>query len=521
MIWTIAKKEYFEKILDFRVIISFVIAIVLSAIVTLVAGGEYLEKKGEYDRQVAHQQSLLSDIRVYSEYNPVIFYPPSPLSIFSRGIDIPTPITVAIVIYRVPRYSTQSAGVNPMMNMFDSLDIGMVVRVLFSLLVVLLTFDSFSGEKERGTLRQALSNPIGRGSILHGKFFGTLMILGVVVCLTYLVALIMMRGFTGISLSSAEYLRVALMACLTLFYLAIFAALGIFSSLLLQRSSVSLAVLLFVWFFVAVFQPNLHTYLVSEFENRQWMQEFLSSSGKDDCGTEKELIDLERQHGNVFKDSTKHFYDEGGGRGHLITYGSFSMHTTITDADYEILEYSMHQVRLLRRIGDCADTDFREYKTLYSDNLDKELSRKRTLDCFSPAALFFHGASVLAQTDIDNIDGFYEQARRYRDQYFAYLDQKGVFSTDPQLYFSRLRRDQMDPVATAIRMAQYAKDTSSIPWIASQPLLDLRDAPVFTVQESNLIPDIMKTVSTAGFFLLYLSVIFIGSGWSIKLYDPR
>lgn len=525
MIWTIARREFFEKILDFRVIISFMIAIILSAIVTLVAGGEYQAKKGEYDKQVANQQSQLSDIKVYSEYHPIIFYPPSPLSVFSRGIDIPTPITVPIQVYDIPRYTASAAGLNPMMSIFSSIDIGTVVCVLFSLLVILLTFDSFSGEKERGTLRQTLSNPVGKGTILHGKFLGTLMILGVVVCLIYLVALIMLRGFSGITLSAEEYARVAIMAAVTLLYLGTFTALGIFSSIMLHRSSISLAVLLFVWFFVAVFQPNLNTYITSEIANRHWIQEYFAAAGKTECGNERALADLGKTHGNLFQNPERHIYGEQQSRTRSTylgtSFGPVVMRTVVTDADYNILDFMIQQVRLYRRLGDCADQDYGIYKHLFSDRLDNELHRKRALDMFSPAALFNHATGILSQTDIDNIDAFFEQARSYRNQYLAYLDRRGIFSTDAQLYFSRLPKEQIDPVATAARIAHYDKDTSMIPWISNQASLDLRDTPAFGVRESNIISDTMKTAPIMGLFLLYLAGMFIITGWSIKSYDPR
>jgi len=521
MIWTIAKKEFLEKILDLRVMISFVIAIVLTVVVTLVAGGDYIAKKAEYDREVARQQALKEKIRVYSQYNPVVFYPPSPLCIFSHGIDIPTPITVEILMYSVPSYSQRTAGLNPVMSMFDSLDLVSVVRVLFSLLVVLLTFDLFSGEKERGTLRQALSNPIRRGEILHGKFIGTVLVLTAVTGLTFLFAVIMLRLFAGISLSGTEYIRVGMMAFITITYLGLFAALGVLSSILLSRSSVSLAVLLFVWFFVALFQPNLNTYIVSEFDNRDWVQAYLTAKGNGDCRAENELAELQKRRGDIVDDTASHIYGEAPGRIATTGYGDFSIRVSVTDADYPILEYTMEQVRLFRGTGDCAEHDYAIYKSYCLDQFDKQLSWKRELDFLSPAALFFHSVSILSQTDVDNIDAFYEEAREYRTMHLAYLDQKGVYSTDPQMYFTRLGRDQLDPLRTAARIELYRKNPALIPWIANLAPLDLRDAPVFAVQGSLLAVDVKKTLLIMIPFFVYLMIIFLICEWSLHSYDPR
>lgn len=521
MIWTIAKKEFLEKILDFRVIVSFVIAIVLTVVATIIAGTDYHVRKAEYDKLTTEYQLQLKSVKVYSQYKPVVCYPPAPLSVLSRGIDIPTPIKVDIGIDNVPRYDPRSAGSNPMMSMFDTLDIATVVRVLFSLLVILLTFDSFSGEKENGTLRQTLSNPVARTNLLYGKIMGTLMIVAVVVCLTFLVTLIMVRATSGISFSVDTYIRALLMAGATLIYLAVFAALGIAASLWFRHSSTSLVMLLIVWFGIAILFPNLATYVASEWEGSGWFLKAQSSLAGDDCNVYEELARLQNEHGNIFEDRTKRGYYSGPGRSSVFGSESWTMYTIITDADFDLLDYAMQQVRVYRKLGDCAERTFHKYSEFLLSHLDRQLELKRIIDLFSPASIFTHAAGIVSRTDIDNIDNFYRQARRYRTEYLTYLDQKGVFSANAYLYFSRLTREQVDRAATEQRMAQYAKDPASIPYIDDQPPLDLRDAPVFTSQESAIGGDAARSLLVLTPLALYFIVILILSGIILRSYDPR
>ena len=58
---------------------------------------------------------------------------------------------------------------------FPPLDLGLVVRVVLSLFVVLLVYDTVCGEKEAGTLRLVSSFPVSRHGFLIGKLLGTLM----------------------------------------------------------------------------------------------------------------------------------------------------------------------------------------------------------------------------------------------------------------------------------------------------------------------------------------------------------
>ncbi|MFI5250910.1 MAG: ABC transporter permease [Bacteroidota bacterium] len=521
MIWTIAQKEFLEKILDFRVIISFVIAIGLTIIATIVAGGDYNIKKIEYDKESAQSQSLLNNVKVYSQYHPVVYYRPSPLSVFSKGIDIPTPITVPISIDEVPLYQPRTAGSNPMMTIFDTLDITMVVQVLFSLLVILLTFDSFSGEREQGTLRLALSNPVARMNLLYGKFIGTIMILGVVVFLTYLITLLSLRFSMGFILTPEYFIRIFGMAFTTLIYLGLFAALGIYCSIKLRSSSTSLALLLFIWFFLTLLQPNLNIYIASELESKQWIFSIRSALNNYTCDAQSDLERLQKDNRNILHDNSKQKYSEGSLM--ISSTGSepIVMFTAVGDADYDILNYTMQQVRLYRGLGSCADKQYDLAKNLYIDHLDKQVGWKRSLDYLSPAGIFAHSIAILSRTDIDNIDEFFSEAQKFRNQYVSYLDGKGVFTKDPQLFFTRLSKDQIDPMATQARFAGYKKDPKLIPMISEQSSLNMKDAPTFRPEESETATDVLKAAQTLWPILFCFVIVFFLSGRSIKTYDPR
>jgi ABC-type transport system involved in multi-copper enzyme maturation permease subunit len=521
MIWIIAIREFREKILDFRVGISFIIAIILTIIATLVAGNDYYSKKVEYDKLTVEEQSKLQDIRVYSQYKPIIFLSPSPLSIFSRGIDIPTPITVNIEIDEVPHYNPREAGMNPMMSIFDTLDIVTVIRILFSLLVILLTFDSFSGEKEHGTIRQALSNPVPRVNILYGKFIGIVLIVFVVILFTYLITIIITRIFLDIPLHTDDYIRMMMMMIITIIYLSVFILLGIYASIKFQHSATSLAVLLFIWFFIAILQPNINTYIASEFENKQYINNYISSVANTDCNATEELGKLHQLYGGLFNDRPRRWYSEAPGVTRGMHSGNYMMYPIISDASYEILEYAIKQVSTYRRLGDCAEREFDLYQNLYIVNLNRQLHLKRTLELFSPAALLSHNFAILSGNDIDNIDDFFDHARQYRTQYLAYLDQKGIFSTNAYLYFSRLRKNQINKEATAQRMAFYKQNPDLIPYVNDQPPLDLRDAPVFDWQQSKITNDFYKLSQKTFPFFPYLVILFFMAGTSMKYYDPR
>ena len=55
---------------------------------------------------------------------------------------------------------------------YIEIDWGVVTAVLLSFMGILFTFDSISGEQERGTLRLMLSNSVSRSAVICGKFLG-------------------------------------------------------------------------------------------------------------------------------------------------------------------------------------------------------------------------------------------------------------------------------------------------------------------------------------------------------------
>ena len=75
-----------------------------------------------------------------------------------------------------------------------------LVRIVVSFLCVVLAFDTFSGEHERGTLRSVLANPVSRAQVLVGKTAAHLTVLMTAVVLGVVVSLLVMSVGEAIQL---------------------------------------------------------------------------------------------------------------------------------------------------------------------------------------------------------------------------------------------------------------------------------------------------------------------------------
>ncbi len=145
------------------------------------------------------------------------------------------------------------------------LDWAFIIKMVFSLYVILLGFEAVSGEKERGTLRLVLSNPVGRVNLLAAKYLAILASAMVPFLIGLVVSLIIIGLFLPSALGLGSLLHVVVFLFLSLAYLSLFAFLSLFFSSLILRSSLVLLVLLAFWIIFAFIIPDASSLLAEKF----------------------------------------------------------------------------------------------------------------------------------------------------------------------------------------------------------------------------------------------------------------
>ena len=137
-----------------------------------------------------------------------------------------------------------------------NVDWGFIIGYVLSLLALLFTFDSISGERERGTLRLMLANAIPRHTVLIGKFLGALISISIPFTLAVLVNLLVIATSSDVNLGADAWGRLGIIYFIALLYTCLFLALGLLVSARVQRSAVSLVILLLAWVTLVVFMPG-------------------------------------------------------------------------------------------------------------------------------------------------------------------------------------------------------------------------------------------------------------------------
>ena len=176
MILRIALKEWFQNIVTPRFITGFLLCVLLIPFSIVISINEYKSKVSVYESE-KKQADEENQAKVYSAYRPVIVKEPTPLSIFARGVSYNLGDRVKIYFGDIPMMSEGKAESrdNPFLNRFFTFDFVSVLIIIISLMAFLFTHDICTGERESGTLKMMLSNPVSRATVLAGKMLGCIL----------------------------------------------------------------------------------------------------------------------------------------------------------------------------------------------------------------------------------------------------------------------------------------------------------------------------------------------------------
>ena len=136
------------------------------------------------------------------------------------------------------------------------IDWGFVIGYVLSLIAILFTFDSISGEREHGTLRLTLANPVPRHTVLIGKFLGAFVSISTPFTLAVLMNVLVISTASEVQLGTDAWSRLGIILLIAMLYLCLFLALGLLVSSRVRQSAASLVILLLVWVTFVVFMPS-------------------------------------------------------------------------------------------------------------------------------------------------------------------------------------------------------------------------------------------------------------------------
>lgn len=167
------------------------------------------------------------------------------------------PNTITYNAYNVFNYSVSKISGNPYMYLSQELNWSFIVTIILSFAILLLSFDSISGERESHTLSLVLSNNIPRAVLLTGKYISITFTGFLMTVPGYIISLLILIVSGTVSVSSTFVFESVMFMAASVLFIACIAALGLFCSTVTRSSNVSLLVSLTLWSIFLIFSPNL------------------------------------------------------------------------------------------------------------------------------------------------------------------------------------------------------------------------------------------------------------------------
>ncbi|HEX6898876.1 MAG TPA: ABC transporter permease subunit [Thermoanaerobaculia bacterium] len=312
----------------------------------------------------------------------------SPLSVLSVGLEPILPDRFTSTKEGL-RFGEDRGARSPVDALFGTLDLAFVTGVLFSLLAVLLTFDSICGERGSGTLAVLLSYPVSRGQVLLAKVLAYLSVLSLGFIPAVLVVLL---GAALAGVPTMSLAHWAAWAAAGWLYLAAWTALGVGVSARVRRPAQAVLVCIVIWVASVFLLPRGVALAVNLLNPPERLARLALQEDR-----ENSLLRT-RFHQRVNQ-----------------AFGAYMTSGEDEDASREAFDKlrRSEEARLDRAREELA-------RRLWTRMEEEERARDRSLAALSflsPTALFQSAASELAWTGTRQRRAFYQAARDYHLRY--------------------------------------------------------------------------------------------------------
>ena len=402
MMWHITKRELYDNLNSMRFALATVLLLGLMLTNAIVHLREHPKRVQNYHNAGTRHQNRLANYAEDSLYKLAekgpgyLYKKPSDLRFCAEGGETFLPSSVE------GGYSRWGKGGEPRLESFwilayhsatpdlrnvrpnvTKVDWGFIIGYVLSLIALLFTFDAVSYEREQGTLRLMLANSIPRYTVLIGKFLGALISINIPFTLAVLVNLLVISTSSDVHLGTEAWGRLCLIFLITLLYTSLFLALGLLVSARVQRSAVSLVILLLVWVTFVVFMPST---LVS-IAGRSTLPKSALGFSERSAQVEEEIED-----------------------------------------EYYALRYdpdkSLTQLQILQVAGEYVIKDAAAQERLHEERLKQRISqvrRARAITQISPVTIFQHLLEAFAGTGFERHLQFLENVKSYTQQYRVFI----------------------------------------------------------------------------------------------------
>ena len=426
-------KETKELLRDGRIRVAFLIVILLLGVAVWISTKQYNHVNEQYEVAKTAERAIWDNQgeknpHSAAHYGTYAFKPKYPLSLVDQGVDKYAGTSIFLEAHKRNEAQFSAAADQTGLARFGDLTPDFILLFIIPLLIILLGYNSFTKEREMGTLTLLKSQGISNWKWIFGKWMALFAPVLIITTLLFLTAGILLDSLENFGVFSWSTLLT--MYLVYVVYYIVFTNIVLLISLRAKKSGISLVVSLCVWIIACLAAPKAASSIAETKHPYPSRQEFASNVLKD----KKEGLDGH----NPWSKQAKQLEEEV-----LNQYGVDSLHQ---------LPFNFDAYRMQKGEEHEAEIYFKHYNHL-KQQYTNQAKLYRGLAVLSPYLPTRFLSMSLAHTDYATHWDFADAAEEYRiatqlflNDNFAENSKYGEWSyqADPELW-KELPKFEYDP----------------------------------------------------------------------------
>ncbi len=488
MFWTLVQKELMQIIQSPKFITTFLTCSVLILLSVYSGIKEFNTALNKYNTAVNLNTNSMESSRSYDGLENKLFREPSPLQIFSSGVNNDIGRFSSISNYDLTTLQSSYYSEDPIFAVFRYMDLTFIFSTVLSLFAILFTYNSINGEKEGGTLKLIFSNSIPRANFIGAKFLGSWFALVIPISIPILLGILMLMLF-NVPVTSSNWSAILMHISISFGYFTFFIILGIFVSSITKQSSTSFLVLLAIWISLVFILPRVSTMTAGQIVRVP------------------SLAEIKGIQANYEKEEWQTHYNKLG----EIWEERNSVLSNMSENEKE--EYKDNNNWNWMQEEDELRSGVLESIKNYSEKLNDNLRNKKsemerlalTLSRFSPVSSYLLAAMNIGQTNIEQKSEIESRMNDYKNDFVTFTKKKQAESGG----------------FGGIQIKMSTESGLQITDGRSSTKLDLSEMPQYTASKYNTAQVFRNTFIDIGLLVVY-SIILFGISFMVFLkYDLR
>lgn len=430
MLWTLIRHELLMNLMTFRFLVTVIASMSLVLAGSIVLTDNYERRLASYTAEFQTHQERTFSAKTYSYFRPHLDRNPNPLSLFNQGLDKRAKNSIQIHIGEVPflwdDVHRNTGFNNPFRHLLADIDLVSIFQILFSLLALVFAYDAIAGDRENGTLRLILVNPVGRGLIVLSKYLGAMLCLTLPLLMSFLLALLLQLQSSAIHYGADDFLRIGGIFLTTAIYISTFYLIGLLISSIVHHTATSLIFSMFIWVVLTLLYPNVSLFLVNRFIDTE---EKMEQVNREIDRISERFYRQKDKLSNPFENPSllQRYSGSGSSRGYIhqgknVPYipEELEIHIPIAIAYFQALT-SLQM--------DGAKAAWRIRENAFSETYIRKSKIARNVLRFSPTGLYHLSTEAWAGTGLARMEDFFKAGRQYRETVLDYFYDKNAFSS--------------------------------------------------------------------------------------------